>query len=99
VCQDRPGRTRPDVRRLRDEPGRVLAGGRAACLLERCGTEASSRVIATRCRETSERRSPPAMIDKTYGHLLPDALERGRSALDALVGTLTAADGAAESTG
>ncbi len=68
-------------------------------LPERCGTEASSRVIATRCRETSERRSPPAMIDKTYGHLLPDALERGRSALDALVGTLTAADGAAESTG
>ena len=30
------------------------------------------------------------MLDKTYGHLLPDALDRARSALDAFV----AADGA-----
>jgi len=28
----------------------------------------------------------PAMIDKTYGHLLPDALDRARTALDAFVG-------------
>jgi integrase len=28
----------------------------------------------------------PAMLDKTYGHLLPDALDRARSALDAFVG-------------
>ena len=27
----------------------------------------------------------PAMLDKTYGHLLPDALDRARSALDAFV--------------
>jgi hypothetical protein len=26
-----------------------------------------------------------AQIDKTYGHLLPDSLERARSALDAFV--------------
>jgi hypothetical protein len=24
----------------------------------------------------------PAMLDKTYGHLLPDALDRARTALD-----------------
>jgi integrase len=28
----------------------------------------------------------PAMLDKTYGHLLPDALDRARSALDAFLG-------------
>jgi integrase len=28
----------------------------------------------------------PSMLDKTYGHLLPDALDRARSALDAFVG-------------
>jgi hypothetical protein len=33
----------------------------------------------------------PAMIDKTYGHLLPDALDRARTALDTFVG-----DGAAQ---
>jgi integrase len=27
----------------------------------------------------------PAMLDKTYGHMLPDALDRARSALDAFV--------------
>jgi integrase len=27
----------------------------------------------------------PAMLDRTYGHLLPDALDRARSALDAFV--------------
>jgi integrase len=27
----------------------------------------------------------PAMIDRTYGHMLPDALDRARSALDAFV--------------
>lgn len=27
----------------------------------------------------------PAMLDKTYGHMLPDALDRTRSALDAFV--------------
>jgi hypothetical protein len=27
----------------------------------------------------------PQMLDKTYGHLLPDALERGRAALDSFV--------------
>jgi hypothetical protein len=25
------------------------------------------------------------MLDKTYGHLLPDALDRARSALDAFI--------------
>jgi integrase len=29
----------------------------------------------------------PAMLDKTYGHLLPDALERGRTALDSFLET------------
>jgi hypothetical protein len=28
----------------------------------------------------------PAQLDKTYGHLLPDALDRGRAALDAFLG-------------
>jgi len=28
----------------------------------------------------------PAMLDATYGHLLPDALDRGRAALDAFLG-------------
>ena len=27
----------------------------------------------------------PAMLDKTYGHMLPDALDRARTALDAFV--------------
>jgi hypothetical protein len=27
----------------------------------------------------------PATLDKTYGHMLPDALDRARSALDAFV--------------
>jgi len=27
----------------------------------------------------------PQMLDKTYGHLLPDALDRGRAALDSFV--------------
>jgi hypothetical protein len=27
----------------------------------------------------------PQMLDKTYGHLLPDALDRGRAALDVFV--------------
>jgi integrase len=27
----------------------------------------------------------PAMLDKTYGHMLPDALDRARSALDAFM--------------
>jgi hypothetical protein len=27
----------------------------------------------------------PGMIDKTYGHMLPDALDRARSALDEFV--------------
>jgi hypothetical protein len=27
----------------------------------------------------------PAMLDRTYGHMLPDALDRARSALDAFV--------------
>jgi hypothetical protein len=27
----------------------------------------------------------PGMIDETYGHMLPDALDRARSALDAFV--------------
>ena len=31
------------------------------------------------------KRSPPQMLDKTYGHLLPDALDRGRAALDLFV--------------
>lgn len=30
----------------------------------------------------------PAMLDKTYGHMLPDALDRARSALDAFVLTI-----------
>ena len=29
----------------------------------------------------------PAMLDKTYGHLLPDAVERGRTALDSFLET------------
>jgi len=28
-----------------------------------------------------------AMLDRTYGHLLPDALDRGRAALDSFVGS------------
>jgi integrase len=28
----------------------------------------------------------PAMLDRTYGHMLPDALDRARSALDSFVG-------------
>jgi len=31
-------------------------------------------------------------IDKTYGHLLPDALDRTRRALDAFVGERAAAE-------
>lgn len=30
----------------------------------------------------------PAMLDRTYGHLLPDALDRARSALDSFIGTV-----------
>jgi hypothetical protein len=30
----------------------------------------------------------PAMLDKTYGHMLPDALDRARSALDGFVAGL-----------
>ena len=29
----------------------------------------------------------PAMLDKLYGHLLPDALDRARAALDAFTGS------------
>jgi len=29
----------------------------------------------------------PAMLDKTYGHMLPDALDRAKIALDSFVGT------------
>ena len=32
----------------------------------------------------------PAMLDKTYGHMLPDALDRARSALDSFVSGLIA---------
>ena len=32
----------------------------------------------------------PAMLDKTYGHLLPDALDRGRAALDSFLAADTA---------
>jgi integrase len=31
----------------------------------------------------------PAMLDRTYGHLLPDALDRARTALDAFVVSVT----------
>jgi integrase len=34
----------------------------------------------------------PAMLDKTYGHMLPDALDRARAALDAFVTCLTDRD-------
>jgi len=38
----------------------------------------------------------PGMIDKTYGHMLPDALDRARTALDAFVCNIAeAASGAA----
>jgi hypothetical protein len=37
----------------------------------------------------------PAMLDKTYGRMLPDALDRARSALDAFVWGLSG-DGAEE---
>ena len=37
----------------------------------------------------------PAMIDKTYGHMLPDALDRARSALDTFVKTAAQATEAA----
>jgi hypothetical protein len=30
----------------------------------------------------------PAMLDRTYGHMLPDALDRARIALDSFVGNL-----------
>ena len=33
----------------------------------------------------ANRRPSPAMLDKTNGHVLPDALDRARSALDAFV--------------
>ena len=29
----------------------------------------------------------PAMLDRTYGHMLPDALDRARTALDSFVAT------------
>jgi hypothetical protein len=32
---------------------------------------------------TNFRRSTRLYLEKTYGHLLPDAIERGRGALDA----------------
>jgi hypothetical protein len=35
----------------------------------------------------------PAMLDKTYGHLLPDALDRGRMALDSFISTVTLSEG------
>jgi integrase len=38
----------------------------------------------------------PGMIDKTYGHMLPDALDRARSALDTFI--TTAAEAAEEGT-
>jgi integrase len=36
----------------------------------------------------------PAMIDRTYGHMLPDALDRARLALDSFVETLQTAEDA-----
>lgn len=37
-----------------------------------------------------------AQIEKTYGHMLPDALERGRAALEAFdSNSVTAAEGGA----
>jgi len=35
----------------------------------------------------------PAQLDKTYGHLLPDALDRGRMALDSFISTETLSEG------
>ncbi len=39
------------------------------------------------------------MIEKTYGHLLPDALDRGRSALDRLVDALQTTEADADADG
>jgi hypothetical protein len=39
----------------------------------------------------------PAMLDRTYGHMLPDALDRARSALDSFVqGQIRGAETASE---
>lgn len=35
----------------------------------------------------------PAMLDKTYGHMLPDALDRARSALDSFVAVIATSQG------
>jgi hypothetical protein len=52
----------------------------------RCGYASLSIAAGVSLFELSRLMgTSPAMLDKTYGHMLPDALDRARSALDAFV--------------
>jgi hypothetical protein len=65
----------------------------------RCGTRFASFAIAAGIPTFEIARmmgTSVAQIEKTYGHMLPDALERGRAALEAFdSNSATAAEGGA----
>jgi hypothetical protein len=73
-CSGRSGQHPSKVEELQGGQQEVPARGRQA---------ARARSDEERDPVTNFRRSTRLYLEKTYGHLLPDAIERGRGALDA----------------